>query len=83
MHDLNVVYSVFVCYFCLGEADDDFLLGGGSLILSLFCMNLLVRVKLGYTRSFTFLGHLYVPYKFVGGGCWLKAMLIITLKSDK
>ena len=36
-------------------------LGGKGPLPHLFCMNLLVRVKLGYTQNFTALGHLEVP----------------------
>ena len=46
-----------------------------------FCMNLLFRVKLGYTSKFTFLGHPEVPKKFVRVGWVDKVILIITLRS--
>ena len=34
---------------------------GGGPSLTLFCMNLLVMVKLGYTPNFEVLGYLEVP----------------------
>ena len=50
-----------------------FFWGGGVPYPIYFCMNLLVRFKLGYTPNFAALDHLEVPYKFVvvGGWWWL------------
>ena len=50
-------------YFDILERGDDLIFFGGRGVAlpHLFCMNILVKVKLGYTLNFSALVHLEVP----------------------
>ena len=61
--DLNFRIKLIFDIFGL---DDFFVWAGGGVPDPIFIgLNNLVRVKLGYTSNFTFLGLLEVPYNFV------------------